>query len=156
MVTRFAAVRGSPKHQVILTKERLKTIPKSLGKEEEEKHSGHHSEFKPSGPVHETCQIAIAHRGPSAQEQGNIPKNQCLAPRCKASRIGDRVMTTCVPSLNDCSQLNHCNVIRAKNGWKIGETHDNDRESMYLCFVACLVTVWLHVCHTCRFWTPFG
>ena len=38
-----------------------------------------HSEFKSSGLVHETFQIASAHRFPSAQEQDNIPKtNVCL------------------------------------------------------------------------------
>ena len=28
-----------------------------------------------------------------------------------------------------------------------GETHDNDRESTYLCFVACLGRIWLHFCN---------
>ena len=52
-------------------------------------------------------------------------------------------------SMNDCSQLNHCRATRAKNGWRNCETHDNDRESVYLCFVACLGRVWLQFCYNC-------
>ena len=59
-------------------------------------------------------------------------------------------MPICVPSMNDF------NVTRAKHDWRNGATHDDDRESMYLHFVACVGRVWLHCCCTCASWKSFG
>ena len=115
-------------------------ISKYLG--EKEGYSGHHSANKPSGLVHEACQIASAH----AQEQGNIPKTNVWL----GLRSANRVMLICIPPMNDCSQSNHCNVTRARNGYRNFETH-----AMDLCFVACLGRVWLNFCHT-EVWTILG